>query len=493
MDIDKSIQAAFKYLQAGNLHQAENICWKILEVQPDNADAMHFLGIIFYSSGNYDLAIQNIKKSLHFNSTNAEAYFDLGNAYHEKGQLDDAITNYQKAIEIEPNFVDAYNNLGLAVQDKGKLKDAIIYYQKAIEINPDFADAYNNLGIAFYAGGQFDKALIYFQKAIQFNPNLADPYNNLGKILQGKGQLDKSITFYQKALKLNPDLLSASDNVNKLLYPDEFDIHDIALACNYLETIFQNHTHLDEAIAQNQKISHMPILISVCVFNRKKITQLSLAQTKRYKTSYCHLEVCNDHSTEYDNSFLEPYADEVIQLPAKIGIDNLRWYQFRKFLETDFDFLYMTDNDIIHDPQYVPMLEALYEIGNKRLPVCLYNSQFHMDPNIILFYKSGLILKETAPGFSMFYDRKMVDKIVAKLDKVGIDNRHISWDYKASSYLCLPYITPERSFLEHYGAGGKSNIDYERDRAINPTKYLQERRESILKYLIENIDMQINF
>ena len=493
MDIDKSIQAAFKCLQAGNLHQAENICRKILEIQPDNADAMHFLGVIFYSSGNYDLAIQNIKKSLHFNSTNAEAYFDLGNAYHEKGQLDDAITNYQKAIEIEPNFVDAYNNLGLAIQDEGNLDKAIAYYQKAIEINPDFADAYNNLGIAFYAGGQFDKALIYFQKAIQFNPNLADPYNNLGKILQGKGQLDKSITFYQKALKLNPDLLSASDNVNKLLYPDEFHIQDIALACNYLETIFQNHTHLDEAIAQNQEISHMPILISVCVFNRKKITQLSLAQTKRYKTSYCHLEVYNDHSTEYDNSFLEPYADEVIQLPAKMGIDNLRWYQFRKFLETDFDFLYMTDNDIIHDPQYVPMLEALYEIGNKRLPVCLYNSQFHMDPNIILFYKSGLILKETAPGFSMFYDRKMVDKIVAKIDKVGIDNRHISWDYKASSYLCLPYITPERSFLEHYGAGGKSNIDYERDRAINPTKYLQVRRESILKYLIENIDMQINF
>jgi Tfp pilus assembly protein PilF len=65
MDIDKSIQAPFKYLQAGNLHQAENICWKILEIQPDNADAMHFLGVIFYSSGNYDLAIQNIKKSLH--------------------------------------------------------------------------------------------------------------------------------------------------------------------------------------------------------------------------------------------------------------------------------------------------------------------------------------------------------------------------------------------------------------------------------------------
>jgi hypothetical protein len=250
---------------------------------------------------------------------------------------------------------------------------------------------------------------------------------------------------------------------------------------------------LDEIITRYHNSRHLSILISVPVYNRPKITRLSLAQTKRYKTSSCQVQVFNDHSSEYDNAFLTPYADEVIKLPEKMGIHNLRLYQFRKFLETDFDCIYMTDNDVIHDPRYITALKALYEMGERLLPVCMYNTRFHMHPSCILYHGNGIFLKKTAPGVSLLFDRKMIEKIVSILENVGHSHDDFGWDYRAIAYLDSPCITSETSYLEHYGGDGIHNNDFERDKALYPTRYLQDRRESILNYLTQDTELEVNF
>jgi hypothetical protein len=90
----------------------------------------------------------------------------------------------------------------------------------------------------------------------------------------------------------------------------------------------------------------------------------------------------------------------------------------------------------------------------------------------------------------MFYDKKMARKIVSMMN---IYHEASPWDSIALKYLGLPWITPEESYLEHYGSGGINNVDYERDRAINPTKYLRERRESILRYFMHDDELQSDF
>ena len=110
-----------------------------------------------------------------------------------------------------------------------------------------------------------------------------------------------------------------------------------------------------------------------------------------------------------------------------------------------------------------------------------------------MYHGNGVFLKKTAPGDSLLFDRKMVEKIVSVLDKVGNAHDNFSWDYRAIAYLDLPCITSEKSYSEHYGGNGIHNDDYERDKALNPTQYLQDRRESILKYLTQDIDLEIDF
>lgn len=332
-------------------------------------------------------------------------------------------------------------------------------------------EAYSNLGDLLQEYGYFGDAIINYQKAIELAQKLADAFDIKLK--------------FRKSISIEQAVVNYQEILQKFITLDTY---------KHFENILQNNkTQIDEALINYKENNKTLILISVPVFNRGKITKLSLEQTRRYKTPNCYLQVYNDHSTEFDNSLLEPYADEVILLPRKMGIHNLRWHQFKKFLETDFDFIYMTDNDIIHDPQYIAVLEILYQVGGRKLPVCIYNSKDHMGENIILYNQNGIMLKKTAPGFSMFYDREMVEKIMSVFNKVNYDHDNYGWDYRAMAYLGLPWITSETSYLEHYGSGGIHNTDFETDRAINPTRYLEEKREAILDYLTKDKPLQMQF
>ena len=253
------------------------------------------------------------------------------------------------------------------------------------------------------------------------------------------------------------------------------------------------------------------ILICVPVWNRKKITEIVLKQLYENKGENNELWVYNDYSTEYDNDWLSTMCDKVIRLEKSnkqvikneqnskgMGVQHLRWHQFREFVkQTDFDYIYMTDNDAYHDPDYINQLLTLHKKyktkNNSKLPVCLYNTVHHSQPQNTRFDNDEVMLRITAPGISMFYSKEMVEKIVSILDKQKEDPIY-AWDYRAQEWLGLPLITSKTSYIEHYGASPQSMHTpegmWDRDRATNPTQYLIDTRDKIIGYL-ENVEEKI--
>jgi len=458
-------------LQLGDYDATIEYLSKTIEIMPSHADGHYILGDAFRKKGLLEQAIVSYQTAIHCRPDFSDAYCSMGNTYEEQHKFEEAASCYRNAIKINPNHLYAHARLGFALYNTRNLDEAIESLEVALKCNPQYDEAYCCLGMIFREKGNYNEAVAYFNKALEINPESAWAYTNLGVTLQQQGQYEKARRYLREALAKNSNIYNPQYNFRNLIiheqqaFPDKID--------------FQEHGK--------------KILIVVAAFNRKKITGLSLAQTKRYKTPYCQVQVYNDHSSEYDNAFLTRYADEVIQLPNKMGIDRLRWYQFRKFLETDFDFLYMTDNDVIHDPDYVAMLERLYVKGKRMLPVSLFNNIFMLQPRLILSYAQEIFVKSSAPGASMFFDRSMVEKILLTSLNIGNLLDNLPWDNKAVACLRLPWITPERSYLEHFGAGGLNNDNFERERAVNPTTYLQKRRDLILKYLAEEMDMNIDF
>lgn len=505
INIDELFSSAFSEYNVGNIAKSLSICSEIITLNPSHTDALYLLGMIKSYVGEYDAAIEYFKKALEIFPSFADAHYAMGNALRGKGKLDHALMSYQTALRYRPDFADCYYTQGNIYEEKMMFDQAASSYMEAVRINPNHSHAYARLGFALYNRREFEEGIRYLEKTLQLNPEYDEAYTCLGMIYREKEMFDKAIGYFHRALEINPESAWIYTNIGVTLqHKGEQDEGNTYLhkAFEKNPNITNTHNTLGSLLLHDQqslqkKINSLKkctkkILIVVCTFNRKQITALSLRQTMRYKKAYCHLQVYDDHSTDYDDTFLNDYADEVIRLPEKMGIDDLRWYQFRRFMETDFDMLYLTDNDVIHDPSYLDKLEQLYAMGNGKLPVSLYNNIFLLQPRFILFYDNGIFIKSSAPGASMFYDRKMVELIVSFSKDIAHKLDYLPWDNRAVSCLRLPWITPETSYLEHFGAGGINNDNYERQRAVNPTDYLRQKRGLILEYLRDDNNIALS-
>lgn len=204
METSEALQKAIQYHQTGNLIEAENIYRKILDIDPNNFYALHYLGVLHFQYGNHDKAIEFINKAL-IAHPDAHACYNLGLAYQGKKLFNKAISSYQNALKLNPKMADAYVNLAIIYKEKMQLEKAIRCLKEAIKINPNHIEAYNNLGIIFRIKGQLEKAIEYYKRALQLNPNYALILLNLAIALQEIGQIEEAIEYYKKSLRFKPD------------------------------------------------------------------------------------------------------------------------------------------------------------------------------------------------------------------------------------------------------------------------------------------------
>ena len=215
--IQDLIQKGIQLHQAGELPQAETIYRKILEVDPDHANANHLLGLVAIRSGALDNAVQLISKAIQLDPNIAPFYCNLGRTLKEMGRLDHAADNFRKALAIDSDFVDAHINLGNTLQELGQLEDAIDSFHKALAINPDSAKALYGLGNALSGQGRRQEAVNSYQKALAFKPDFVEAHNNLGNTLWEMGRQEEAFDSFQKALSIKPEHYRAHNNLGAIL------------------------------------------------------------------------------------------------------------------------------------------------------------------------------------------------------------------------------------------------------------------------------------
>jgi hypothetical protein len=246
------------------------------------------------------------------------------------------------------------------------------------------------------------------------------------------------------------------------------------------------------------------ILIALSTFNRKNITKLCLENLKQIvdKDKKSKLVIYDDASTNYGDEFLKQYSDNVLRFRVSGGIERSRARAFRDFIYIykDFDLFYMTDNDTIHDPDFLEILRKLYESSSKKfdkkLPIGLYNSKFHNNPKNVIYENNILSVRKTCPGVSQCFDREMINKMLTFINKNPVYETLYGFDYHWPASLNVPFLQTQISYLEHFARDKKEKglhsthtindprADFERDRAIHPTSYLKKIREKIIKKIL---------
>lgn len=215
--IQEALGQAVQHHQAGRLSEAEKIYRHILDVDPNQPDALHLLGVIASRVGQYDDAIELIQRAIGINP-NVEAYHNnLGSAFKSHGKSDEAIACYRRALELKPDFAETLSNLGIALKDQGKLDEAVDCYLRALKIKPDYAEAHYNLGITYKEQGKADQAAASYRRAIEIRPNYVKAHSNLGGILNEQAKFQEAATCYQHALQHKPNSADAHFNLGIML------------------------------------------------------------------------------------------------------------------------------------------------------------------------------------------------------------------------------------------------------------------------------------
>lgn len=130
-----------RFAEAGTAYQA------ILAKDPENADALHLLGLIAYQLGNFGPAAEFIDSALRLRPDEAKFHSNRGNIAKSCGDIEGARRSYERALDCDPGFADARFNLGVLLQESGDLALAADVYRTLLEIAPEYVDAAESHGV----------------------------------------------------------------------------------------------------------------------------------------------------------------------------------------------------------------------------------------------------------------------------------------------------------------------------------------------------------
>lgn len=207
------IQEAIEFHQCGQFQEAERLYRQILEIEPNNPDANHLLGVIEAQAGRYTQAIKFISLAIEKKPSHSGYYRDLGLAFRLAGRMEDAISAFKQSVQIDPPDGAAWILLGEIYQAQGASEKAAAAFKEALQITPDDADLHNKLGNAYSAQGEYEKAVKSFKQALHIQPEFVEAHYNLGNAFRDLDQLDHAADAYQSAIRMKPDLALAHHNL----------------------------------------------------------------------------------------------------------------------------------------------------------------------------------------------------------------------------------------------------------------------------------------
>lgn len=170
---------------------ADMIAGEALDEKGDNAGAVqqfqaavkanpkepnvHFgLAYLLWAQKRYDEAIPEFKKELENDPQNSQAMIYLGDTYTQQGNFADAKTTLEAAGKYQPKFPLIHLDLGIADMETGENDAAIRELKDAIGLEPDNVTAHFRLATLYRKLGRRDEAKVEFAKASSLNKKTDD-------------------------------------------------------------------------------------------------------------------------------------------------------------------------------------------------------------------------------------------------------------------------------------------------------------------------------
>ncbi|MCH7831660.1 MAG: tetratricopeptide repeat protein [Proteobacteria bacterium] len=131
------LSRALDHHKSGRLEDAKALYLRILDENPDDPDALNYLGVFECQLRRFDQAEELINRSLRINPDNTKAHNNLGNVLRYQGRFDQAEAAFRRAYELDPDNAEAHFNCGTVMLEQGKAQEAAERIREAVALAPE--------------------------------------------------------------------------------------------------------------------------------------------------------------------------------------------------------------------------------------------------------------------------------------------------------------------------------------------------------------------
>jgi predicted TPR repeat methyltransferase len=183
MSTTTSIQALILEAQddhrAGRLDEAEKKYLSVLRDHPNDPDALHFLGMLYFRKGERQRAIDLVRRSLESVESNPHAWNNLGNMLLATSQPEAAADAFEKATKYGDQLVHMWYNRAICLRRLRRYDEAIQCFLKTIELEPEATPVFERFGIMLYSLRRFREAADVYRRWLKIDPTNPIPRHML--------------------------------------------------------------------------------------------------------------------------------------------------------------------------------------------------------------------------------------------------------------------------------------------------------------------------
>jgi predicted TPR repeat methyltransferase len=165
-----SLEEAIQAHKGGRLVEAEAAYRRILRAQPNNADALNFLGMLTCQTGNSQGAAELLSRSVEADAGNPHAWLNYGNVLLMNGDKEAARAAFEKATQLAPELPIAWFNLGVCLGRCRLPDEAASALHHALRLEPGYIPAYVSLATLLHYLGNYTEAAEVYREWLAHDP-----------------------------------------------------------------------------------------------------------------------------------------------------------------------------------------------------------------------------------------------------------------------------------------------------------------------------------
>lgn len=288
-DQELKLEYARMLIMADRREEARPIFKQLYATQPDNADILYTLGLLYLEQKEYAFAEPLMNKLLKIPERKHEASYFLGQIYEGQERLDDALAAYEEGLsgdfakeatgrkafllkrekgleaarawlkeKQEDTFIPARKLSfvmadGQLLHDAERYEEAIAMYNSAEELGISLRDVLYARSLSYDSMGNTQQAEKDLREILKNDPEDADALNALGYMLTvSTDRYQEAKELIAQSLELNPSSPATLDSMGWVLYK----LGDLEGAEKYLRDAFEKMpdpevgSHLIEVLSQ---------------------------------------------------------------------------------------------------------------------------------------------------------------------------------------------------------------------------------------------------